>query len=136
MKNQLLLLVALLCGMNATADDIKTVKSPDGKLVVNIETDQGKANYSVLYNNKQMLEKSSLGLHTNVGDFTTGLILKDAKAGSVDENYTMTRTKTSTVHYVANTLDLNYETTGKKNMTITFQVANNSIAFRYTPALS
>ncbi len=132
MKNQLLLLVALLCGMNATAGDIKTVKSPDGKLVVNIETDNGKANYSVLYNDKQMMEKSSLGLHTNVGDFTTGLILKDAKTSSVYENYTMTRTKTSTVHYVANTLDLNYETAGKKNMTITFQVANNSIAFRYT----
>jgi hypothetical protein len=132
MKNRLLLLAALLCGMNATAGDIQTVKSPDGKLVVNIETDNGKTNYSVTYNNKQMFEKSYLDLHTNIGDFTTDLVLKDTKIGSVDEDYAISRTKTSNIHYIANTLELNYETVNKKDMTITFQVANNSIAYRYT----
>lgn len=131
MKKHFLVIAALLCGINATAD-VQTIKSPDGKLIVNIETGNGKANYSVTYNNKQMLEKSMLGLYTNIGDFTNNLTLKDTQAGQTKEDYALNRTKTSNIHYEANTLDLNFQTAKMKNMTITFQVANNSVAYRYT----
>ena len=46
----ILLLAAL--GMQANS---YTVKSPDGKLVVNVACEGGKASYTVDYNGKQML---------------------------------------------------------------------------------
>lgn len=132
MKIKLTLTAALLCGLNALAGDIQTVKSPDGKLIVEIESDGGKANYSVTYNNKQIMEKSALGLYTNIGDFTSGLTLKKTSQEKVDKSYTNDRTKTRNMHYVANVLHLDYTTADNKNMTVTFNVADNSVAYRYT----
>lgn len=132
MKIKLSFMTAILCGLTAMAGEVETVKSPDGKLIVSIENNGGNANYSVTYNNKQILEKSALGLYTNIGDFSTGLTLKKAEQGNVDKTYTMSRTKAKDMHYVANSLNLFYETASKKNMTVTFQVANNSVAYRYS----
>jgi hypothetical protein len=132
MKNLLSFIIAVLCGLTAMAGEIQTVKSPDGKLIVSIENDEGKANYSITYNNKQILEKSTLGLYTNIGDFSTGLTLKKTDQESLDRSYSMDRTKMKDMHYVANVLNIYYETANKKNMTITFNVADNSVAYRYT----
>ena len=51
------------------------VTSPDGKLQVKIAENNGKPTYSVSYNGKFFLESSTLGLKTNVGDFSSGLVL-------------------------------------------------------------
>ena len=53
------------------------VTSPDGKLTVNLAVNNGTPTYSVSYKGKLSLEPSPLGLKTNVGDFSTGLELKD-----------------------------------------------------------
>ena len=75
MKNLFLtIMLALLPGVMATAET-KTVSSPDGKLVVTIDSENGKAFYSVKYNNKQMIERSQLGVVANIADFTNGLTL-------------------------------------------------------------
>ena len=66
----ILLLAAL--GMQANS---YTVKSPDGKLVVNVACEGGKASYTVDYNGKQMLGTSALGLVANYGDFSKDLTM-------------------------------------------------------------
>ena len=44
------------------------VNGPDGKLQVTVSCpEEGKASYSLVYNGKQMLESSPLGLETNLG---------------------------------------------------------------------
>ena len=61
---------------------------PDGKLIVTVSAESGKPIYSILYNGKIFLEKSPLGLKTNVGDFSEGLVMDPANITSnIDETY-------------------------------------------------
>ena len=132
MKNlSLTIMMILLSGIMAMAET-KTVSSPDGKLVVTIDSENGKAFYSVKYNNKQMIERSQLGVDANIADFTNGLTLVKTDEKSIDETYTLRTAKTSKVHYQANQLNLTYDTKQKHKMVITFNVANNDVAFRYS----
>lgn len=132
MKNLFLtIMLALLPGVMATAET-KTVSSPDGKLVVTIDSENGKAFYSVKYNNKQMIERSQLGLDANIADFTNGLTLVKTDEKRIDETYSLRTAKTSKVHYQANQLNLTYDTKQKHQMVVTFNVANNDVAFRYS----
>ena len=108
------------------------VASPDGKLQVNIACEQGRASYSVNYDGKSMVTTSALGLKADIGDFTKGLTLKDSKQSRIDRSYTMTRTKTSSSHFIANQLDIQLENNERLPLTITFVVSNNDVAFRYT----
>lgn len=132
MKNLFLtIMLALLPGVMATAET-KTVSSPDGKLVVTIDSENGKAFYSVKYNNKQMIERSQLGVDANIADFTNGLTLVKTDEKRIDETYSLRTAKTSKVHYQANQLNLTYDTKQKHQMVVTFNVANNDVAFRYS----
>ena len=132
MKLKLLLTAtALLLCFHAEAET-KIVSSPNGKLVVTIENAGGQTNYSIQYNSKQILEPSALGLFTDLGDLTNNLQLTSSEPSSIDETYDMTRTKASKITYKANRLDLNFENDKKLKMTITFQVADNSVAYRYS----
>lgn len=132
MKNlSLTIMMILLSGIMAMAET-KTVSSPDGKLVVTIDSENGKAFYSVKYNNKQMIERSQLGVDANIADFTNGLTLVKTDEKSIDETYSLRTAKTSKVHYLANQLNLTYDTKQKHKMVITFNVANNDVAFRYS----
>lgn len=132
MKNLFLtIMLALLPGVMATAET-KTVNSPDGKLVVTIDSENGKAFYSVKYNNKQMIERSQLGVVANIDDFTNGLTLVKTDEKRIDETYSLRTAKTSKVHYQANQLNLTYDTKQKHQMVVTFNVANNDVAFRYS----
>ena len=108
------------------------VASPDGKLQVNIACEQGRASYSVNYDGKSMVTTSALGLKADIGDFTKGLTLKDSKQSRIDRSYTITRTKTSSSHFIANQLDIQLENNERLPLTITFVVSNNDVAFRYT----
>lgn len=132
MKNLFLtIMLALLPGVMATAET-KTVSSPDGKMVVTIDSKNGKAFYSVKYNNKQMIERSQLGVDANIADFTNGLTLVKTDEKRIDETYSLRTAKTSKVHYQANQLNLTYDTKQKHQMVVTFNVANNDVAFRYS----
>lgn len=108
------------------------VSSPDGKTVVTINDDGGRVSYSVALDGKVLVEPSALGVQTNVGDFTTGLTFKDKKRNEVVDNYTLHNAKASAISYRANQLNMTYENAKKQAMTITFNVSDNNIAFRYS----
>ena len=132
MKNLLLAIGVALCAPFAAFADNIDVKSPDGKLAVTIENTGGKAYYSATLNGKQMIESSQLGVYTDVGDFTTGLTMTGSQTSSVSSEYTMTSTKASQAHYKANCVNVDFENGKKQKMTITFNVSDNNIAFRYS----
>ena len=108
------------------------VKSPDGRLVVTVDDEQGLLTYRVSYRGQTMLKPSALGLKTDIGDFTRGLSFKEMKESQIDKTYTMTRTKASSAHYVARQADITYTNSMGLPLTITFCVSNNDIAYRYT----
>lgn len=127
---RLICLLSLFVSVTAFAED-KTVASPDGHLQVIVSNNDGRVKYRVDYDGAPVVLPSSLGLKTNVGDFTEGLTLKEAKVEKVEKCYEMSRTKASHVNYVANQLKLQYETSNHFPLTITFNVSDNNIAFRY-----
>src|SRR6187402_3553500 len=130
MNFRYILFFSLLSFFGLTAQSV--VQSPDGKLKVFVSLNNGQPNYSVTYNEKTFLEKSPLGLKTNVGDFTSGLVL-DAKVNQnkIDETYELPNIKQSKIHYTANEAIFSFTKDGKAAIDVTFRVSNNNIAFKY-----
>ncbi|MCP2029866.1 hypothetical protein L1276_005060 [Flavobacterium sp. HSC-32F16] len=108
------------------------IKSPDGKLKVSLFVSNGQPFYTISYNEKTFLEKSPLGLKTNVEDFTTGLILKtNAVQNKIDEKYQLPNIKNNNVHYEANEAVFSFTKKNKAAIDIIFRVSNNNTAFKY-----
>ncbi|SFD92996.1 glycoside hydrolase family 97 N-terminal domain-containing protein, partial [Flavobacterium phragmitis] len=108
------------------------IKSPDGKLAVSIALNNGMPQYSVTYNGKIFIEKSPLGLKTNVGDFSSGLILEtNIRQNKIDESYQLRNIKKSDIRYVANEAVFSFTKEGKSALDVIFRVSNNNVAFRY-----
>ncbi|RVT80030.1 glycoside hydrolase family 97 protein [Flavobacterium sufflavum] len=108
------------------------VVSPDGKLTVNLVVNNGTPTYSVSYKGKLFLEPSPIGLKTNVGDFSTGLELKDKQIqNKIDEIYQLPNIKKSEVHYVANEAVFSFSKDSKVAIDVIFRVSNNDVAFKY-----
>lgn len=130
-KNVLAVALALMASIGAYAEK-NTVSSPDGKLNVVVEDHDGKLYYSISYAGKLMMDESQLGLLANVGDFSQGLTYQGKKEAKVEKSYDLRTAKFSHVDYHANQLHVTYINGKKQPMTVTFNVSNNDVAFRYT----
>ena len=108
------------------------ISSPDEKLVVNINVENGIATYSIKYDNEEMLLPSRLGLKSNIGDFSEGLTLIKSEMSEENRICNMTRTKKSHSKFNAKKLVVTLENSQKHQMLVTFIVSNNDVAFRYT----
>lgn len=117
--------------MNTVFAQVAEISSPDGKLKLNIFSENGKALYNVSFQGKIMLEKSPLGLVTNESDFSKNLKFIDSKKDKISKNYTNEKIKKSQVSYGANTLTVNFTNADNFNIGIEFQVSDNNVAFRY-----
>ena len=130
MKKTVFLFLALCTSIVLQAKE--TVSSPNGRLTVSVQVEQGVVQYSIQYDGQQMLMPSRLGLTSNIGDFTQGLTLKGAKTSQVEKHYDMTRTKASHSDYKANQLEVTLANGKGHNMVVTFLVSDNDVAYRYT----
>lgn len=130
-KNIFWVALALLATAPAFAEK-NTVSSPDGKLNVVVADRDGKLYYAIDYAGKRMMEESQLGLIANVGDFAQGLTYQAKAEKQVSDSYDLRTAKVSHVDYKANQLNVTYLNAEKKPMTVTFNVSNNDVAFRYT----
>ena len=108
------------------------VLSPDEHLNVNIDVKDGLLLYSIKYYEEEMLSPSRLGLKSDLGDFTEGLSIVNHEFGKVSKEYDMTRTKASHSVFNANKVDITVSNSEKRQLIVTFFVANNNVAFRYT----
>ena len=125
------LLVAGCCLTSLMAQDV-VVKGPDEKLQLVVFTSSAeKPSYSITYNGKTMLEKSPLGMNTNIGDFAKGMKLTGHTVTPIDTVYHQDRIKTSQVHYQANELNCHFENPKGQKIDVVFRVSNNDVAFRY-----
>ena len=130
MSFKYILCLCLFSFFNLNAQSV--VKSPDGKLKVSLFVSNGQPFYSISYNEKTFLEKSPLGLKTNIGDFATGLVLKaDVAQNKIVENYQLPNIKNSNVRYEANEAVFSFSKGGKVAIDIVFRVSNNNAAFKY-----
>lgn len=122
--------MTLLVVMVVSAQEL-TFKSPDNRTVVNFKLDGGIACYSVSYDGKIMLDESPLGLVTNTGDFTKGLVYDGYKTNTIKNSYSLNRSKVSKVDYVANEQRVDLKNSKNTPFSIVFRISNNNVAFRY-----
>ena len=113
----------------------QTVTSPNGKVAVILELiEGGQPCYRVLYEGQDVVERSALGLKTNIGDFTQGLVLKEIVRNEVSDTYQLRNIKQSCVDYEATEAVATYALKDKPEMPvmdIIFRVSNRDVAFRY-----
>ena len=133
MKKLTILFLSLIsfCFVSELKAQVAEVSSPDGKLKLNVFSEEGKALYAVTFQGKIMLKKSPLGLITNESDFSKNLKFIDSKKDFVSKKYSNEKIKKSEVEYKANTLTVNFTNANEHHIGIEFQVSDNNIAFRY-----
>ena len=121
----------LLAAAAAQANEY-TVKSPDGKLVVKVACEGGKASYTVDYDGKQMLQPSALGLVSNHGDFSQNLTMGALKGGEVKSlSYEMRQSKKAKIEKKAVDATIGFVNAGKDSMTLVLHVSDNDVAYKY-----
>ena len=131
MKPILCLCLSLFVGMQAFAREVE-LRSPDGKLCVTVDDTDGNPTYRVDYDGVAFLNKSPLGLDTNIGDFTRGLTLTGvSEPTTLDETYELKTIKNSRPHYVANVQTYTFSKEGTPVCDVVFQVSNRDVAFKY-----
>lgn len=130
MKKNLLLLAVLVSGFIGVAQ-VK-ILSPDNKLAVIVATEEGMPFYSIIYNGKEFLKKSPLGLNTNIGKFLQQLSIgSDVERNTINESYRLEKIKRSNVTYIANEAVITFNQDNKPVFDLIFRVSNNDVAFRY-----
>ena len=132
MKQMIGIAGILLLGALGTQAGNYTVKSPDGKLAVNVSCEGGKASYTVDYEGKRMLSPSALGLVANYGDFSQKLTMGALKGGEVKHlSYRMSRIKKSHIQKDAVEATIGFLNEKKDSMTLHLHVSDNDIAYKY-----
>ena len=126
----LFLSILLTSSVLTWAGDV-SVSSPNNKLQVTISDAGGRLYYSATLDGQQMLMPSALGLKTSIGDFTRDMSIKNYEVKTKRYDYQMRGTKASAASYQANCLLMDIQTKDGMKMSITFQVSDNDIAFRY-----
>ena len=119
------------CIFAANAKELK-VTSPDGRLVVTLNDNGGIPVYSATYDGNEAIKPSRLGLITNVGDFSAGLTFKKSSECKVNDSYSIRNIKARNLEYRANELNATYADNKDREITVTFRVSDNNIAFRYS----
>ncbi|MBK5722278.1 glycoside hydrolase family 97 protein [Dysgonomonas sp. Marseille-P4677] len=130
-RSVLLLICVCLFTVGTKAKEI-LLTSPDGKLKVTISDDEGRPSYKIDLGNEVFLDKSPLGLKTNIGDFSSGMRLDENMLFKViDEKYELSTIKHRENHYVANEGIFTFRKDNKLIYDIIFRISNNDIAFQY-----
>ena len=131
MKKLPLILLLLVCCSAAMLAQPVSVKSPDGKLIVTVSNDNHRAWYEVSLDGVPAVQKSGLGLKTNIGDFTEALTMTSHHESQVADHYQMDCTKASSIDYKANRLDVEFENAQGLCISMVFQVSDNNVALCY-----
>ena len=133
---KLWMIVLLLASVSAGAREV-TIASPNGKLVVTVSDEGGQPTYAVSLDGQTALLPSALGFKADFGDLTHDLAITRTSAERIDRTYEMWQVKQSHMHYVAQQVNVEFETTNLKPQTsnlkfsVQFSVSDNDVAFRY-----
>ena len=131
MKKLMISAAIMLAMITANAENLK-VTSPDGRLIVNLNDKGGIVTYAVTYDSQEVIKPSQMGFVSNVGDFSAGLTFKKSKTHEVNDSYSIRNIKARNVEYRANELNATYADSKDREITVTFRVSDNNIAFRYS----
>ncbi len=107
------------------------ISSPDGRMNVVVTEENGKLFYEVSRDNVSFLEKSPLGVVTNVADWSQGLTIVDSETKNVSDSYSLRTIKQGHVDYQATETVCKIGKGADRVMDIIFRVSNRDVAYRY-----
>lgn len=126
----LIVLIPLL--LKAAPNAPYTIKSPDGKIEVNVELDGGKLFYEVNRNNEPVILRSKLGIIREDQDFSKGLSLESMpKELGILDHYELATAKRKNINYKATLQYFYFKNAAGKSIALIFQVSDDGVAFRY-----
>ncbi len=116
---------------NGSGERAWEVKSPDGNVVVTLTLVEGnELHYSAKKEGKVIVNDSTLGINTDLADFTGGLLWKTSSLEEVDTTYTMISGKASEIENHYNELSLTFGK-GDAEMTLYMRAQEDGYAYRY-----
>ena len=121
------------CGGEDGGDRAFAVRSPDGRLVLEVAADEGAGGWRwrVLRDGGEVLGWAELGLETDVGTFVEDLRVVSARRRIVDEHYRMRVGKRSDRHARGEELELGMREPGGAELTLVLRAHDDGVAFRY-----
>ena len=127
-------IAVLICFLAwVSQSDGQQILSPDKKIKTAFAVKDSRAYFRIWYENKLVLEESSLGLIRSDEDFETSLHLINASPTTlVNDSYHIKNAKKSFVHYQASKKIFHLQNEHGKKIDIVFQVSNDGVAFRYS----
>lgn len=118
--------------MVAREDSIWSVTSPASRIEATLLLDtDGSLTYTAKQDGKTVVNNSNLGIVTSLGDFSSGLTVKEVSQNVIDETYTMKSGKSSVNHNHANEAILTF-TKADAEFVVYFRAYDDGYAFRYT----
>ena len=129
MKHNFLFLILLLYTAFLQA---QSLSSPDQKIRVDVAVSSGQPVYSIYFNKRPVLQKSALGLDINGVSFHDQLKTSSVSPVQATEaHYNMLNAKKSEITYKANKRTFIWSNLNGQKISVTFQVSNDGVAFRY-----
>lgn len=125
--------IAVSAAMAAGQSD-KTLTSPDGRLTVSVGCEDGKPVYGIEYDGITFMKPSPLGLKTNVGDFTSGMVMsrpENLSSEKITADYSLPNIKKSHVDQDYTVGVYRFAKDDKTAFDVEFRVSDNDVAFRY-----
>lgn len=124
-------IISCMLAAGALSSGAVTVGSPDGRLVLNLESTGATPVYSINYDGKTIIEPSPLGFDSNLGDFSKGFNLVSSKVDTVHRVFSQDKLKKKNIDYKATRLRADFTGPDKHKFSMEWEVADNDVAFRY-----
>jgi alpha-glucosidase len=124
--------VAIMSGRQVLALNDYTVSSPDGSIVVTVshDTDSGEISYRATKDSATVIESSSLGVQTDIGDFSNALAYVGQSSDTISETYAIPHGKKSTYVNRSNVLTLTFSKDSVA-MDLVVRAYDDGIGYRY-----
>ena len=130
MKKLLILIFAITCVMQMAA---VSITSPDGKLLLNVETNsEGIPVYTLDYKGNPIIKESRLGLNAKETSFTGGFSITGTDTVTIDRSRQPVWGEYSNIRDHFRELAVHLEAQNPRRvMTIRFRLFNDGLGFRY-----
>ncbi|GER06644.1 alpha-glucosidase [Iodidimonas muriae] len=122
------------CLLSALPAYAVEIASPDGRIVVDVDTQNGIPGYSVTFNGKPVLDFSRLGLQfQKAPDFVEGFDIASVKTKTTDLVWTQPWGEEKDIrdHHKEARIVFQSQTGPDRQMTVTFRVFDDGVGFRY-----
>ena len=128
------MLLLCLVSASAQAETLARVASPDGALVVSIDSgEESRLSYRVERNGKPLLASSALGMLLGDGRLERSLTVSSKQAGDHDDTWELPWGERRFIrnHYNELRVGVNETIAPKRSFTVVFRVFDDGLGFRY-----